>query len=295
MCVSRQNLTHPPPPPHPHADSSTLKQRSTTKVESSTCGDARGDGDENDWLAQAALSSNDANRNRSNEVKDATVMNDDALPTIRVSAVRSPGGNAAGSREIAASTDWLSAAVVSSRTRSSKASSARATNTYGGAASAPARWLTSSIASGKLRNPGDDDETREDAGDRAKEIATQTDDVAITEVTRVEGTSEKPKSKLPPWAKPWTPPTPVAAADAHPTSSSSIDKDGHQAPSFDEDSANLGGHSSGGNGGQDWITATVTGEQETGAPTGCKYCSQGWYYETVKTDNFLSHPTQPQP
>eukprot|EP00903_Cladosiphon_okamuranus_P006527 g6378.t1 len=254
---------------------------SALQGESSTSGDARDDGDENDWLAQAALSSTGATTNRGKAVKDAEVMIDDAFATTEVSTAISPDGNAAGGGELASNFDWLSAAAVSSSTRSSKASSAKVTNIYGSAASAPASWLTLSIASGKLGNPGDHDETREDTGDKAKDAATQTDDVTISEVTRMEETLEKPKSKLPPWAKPWTPPTPAAAVDAHPSSSSSIDIDDHQVPSVEEDGANAGGHSSAGSSGLDWINATVTGEQEISDPTGCKYCGRGWYHETV--------------
>lgn len=193
-------------------------------------------------------------------------MKDDPLAANVVSAAGSAGGNAADSEELAASADWLSAAVVSSSKGSSKADSAKASAICGGAP-APEGWLATSIASGKLGNLGDDDETRKVALDSPKDTATQTDDVTITEATTVEETSDKPKSKLPPWAKPWTPPTPAAAVDAHPTLSSSTEKDDNEASSADRDSSNTGGHSSGGSGGLDWINATVTGEEERGAPT----------------------------
>ena len=200
----------------------------------------------------------------SNTVKYGKAANDDPLAAKEAPTTGSPGGNAGDSGELAASADWLSAAVVSSSKGSAKAAFAKATVIHG-SASAPGSWLVSSISSGKLGNPGDDDEIGEVAGDSAKDMATQTDDVTITEATTVEETPEKPKSTLPPWAKPWTPPTPIATADVHPTSSSSPDEDKHQASSADKDTVNAGGSSSGGSGGLDWINATVTGEEDTSA------------------------------
>eukprot|EP00752_Nemacystus_decipiens_P003979 g3644.t1 len=228
-------------------------------------GDRDGDGEGNDWLTQAALSRKG--------VKDAKVMDgdpltakevstaSDPLTAKEVSTASSPGGNAVDRGKLAASADWLSAAVASSSKGSSKAGSAKAKDICGGAP-VPGSWLTSAIASGKLGNPGNDDEICDVACDGANDATTQTDDVTITEATKVEETPKKPKSKLPPWAKPWTPPTPAAVADAEPTPSSSTDKNDHQAPSVDKDSANAGGPSSGGSGGLDWIGATVTGDEQ---------------------------------
>lgn len=258
------------------------------------CGGASGDGDENDWLAQAALSSKGSNRNCGKREEDPNITNDDPYAVQAVLTTSSPGGNSAHNGKVAASADWLTAAAASSSKWPSKAGSAKANNASGGA-SAPASWLTPSIANGKLGNPRNDDEIGEVTRDSAKDAATQTDVVTTAEGTTAEETSEKPKSKLPPWAKPWTPPTPASASDAHPTSLSPTEEDGHQAHSVDKDGSNADGHSAGGSGGLDWISATVTGEEKTNAPTGCKYCSQRRYHHHVNQQELTCCPVRHSP
>lgn len=224
-------------------------------------GDAHGDGEGNDWLTQAALSSKGSKRGSRMGLIDAAVADDDSLAVEEVSTNNPSGGTAADSGEVAASADWLSAAAAPSSKPSPKAGSARTKNAVHGGAPTSGGWLASSIASGKLANLGDEGEISEVAGDSVKEIATQTDDAVTTEAAPDKETSEKPKSKLPPWAKPWTPPTPAPSADAHPTSWSSTDKDDRQGPAADKDNPGAGGRSSEGSGGLDWINATETGEE----------------------------------
>ncbi|CAN0507708.1 unnamed protein product, partial [Ectocarpus sp. 12 AP-2014] len=132
---------------------------------------------------------------------------------------------------------------------------------------APGGWLALSVASGNLGAISDDGESHLIgdgtiySGDTDKEdTATQTDDVEIVEAKKsvsALATSTNPtKSKLPPWAKPWSKPAAPAVADPDLTSPSSADN--RQAPDVDEDKAiNTGGASSGGGGGLDWISAAV--------------------------------------
>ena len=126
------------------------------------------------------------------------------------------------------------------------------------AAAAAAAVSGGSTIPGGSGNSSDEDENRDVKGKSTEEVATQTNEVIITEVTRVVETSEKPKSKLPPWAKPWTPP---ATARSHPNSSSpTVTKDQH-ASRVAEDTSNGNRSSVGeGSGGLDWINDTVTGE-----------------------------------
>lgn len=258
----------PRPRPRPHADLPLLTQQPTAKGVSH-------DGEEINWLARAASSSKGLSRNCE------TGLNDDPLGPVAVPTASASGGNAADSGEPAASADWISAAVVSSSKGSSKAKSAQATTTCGGA-SASEGWLASSIASGKLVNHGNDDDNPEVPGDSMRNAAAQTDNVTITVATTVEETSEKPKPRLPPWAKPWRPAAPATAADARTNSSTPTHGDDHQKPSVDKDSPNTDGLSPRECGGLDWVNAAVAGEQETSAPISSKHCGRSWYGPIAK-------------
>lgn len=155
---------------------------------------------------------------------------------------------------------------------SSASSSLSNTAVPGGSAATPGGWLASSVACGNLGGFGDDDdddETRDVIGGGAnkepdmttEDTATQTDDVTITAAITVGGqeTSEKPKSKLPPWAKPWKPHTTPSTAVADPTpSTASVDE--HQTQSVAKDRPSAGGPSSETGGGLDWINATANGK-----------------------------------
>lgn len=160
--------------------------------------------------------------------------------------------------------------VVASKTRAhqrNSASSAPSSSSKTTSSTAPGGWLALSIASGNLGALSDDGESHlvgdgtNNGGDTGKEeTATQTDDVVIVEAQKSaseQATSNNPtKSKLPPWAKPWSKPAAPAVADPDSTSPSSVDNS--QAPNVSEDNAiNAGGASSGGGGGLDWISATV--------------------------------------
>ncbi|CAM9807000.1 unnamed protein product [Ectocarpus sp. 12 AP-2014] len=160
--------------------------------------------------------------------------------------------------------------VVASKSRAQQQNSASAgpsSSSKTTSSTAPGGWLALSVASGNVGGLSDDGESdlvgngSNNSGDTGKEdTATQTDDVVIVEANKTvleQTTSKNPtKSKLPPWAKPWSKPAAPAVADPDSMSPSSVDN--RQAPDVDEDKAiNTGGASSGGGGGLDWISAAV--------------------------------------
>ncbi|CAB1112511.1 unnamed protein product [Ectocarpus sp. CCAP 1310/34] len=240
-----------------------------------------------DWLTAAAGGGS------AQKEADGTALDDEAR-TEWTAACESSGNTDAACNNVSSGhsggsegLDWLSAAAVvrrpqmKSRTAISTnlvASESRAQQRNSASSvpsslskitssTAPGSWLALSIASGNLGGLSDDGESHlagdrtNNGGDTGKEdTATQTDDVVIVEASTTvsEQTTSKnsTKSKLPPWAKPWSKPSAPAVAGPDSTSPSSIDN--RQAPNVGEDKAtDAGGSSSGGGGGLDWISAAV--------------------------------------
>lgn len=113
---------------------------------------------------------------------------------------------------------------------------ARKQSKEGVAQSIPGGWMAAAVLSGQLG--GDDDDASDDAlcpPSKPKSVGvsieTQTDENVGQAI------AEQAKPKLPPWAKPWSSPRQVAAADPVPAETSPGEETDETKPDCDESSA----------------------------------------------------------
>lgn len=222
--------------------------------------DSGGDGP--DWLSAAASSCS-----QEREVKPQAPVAEARTGKPSGGAVRkSPGGPGG----------WLSAADIGNILPKKGNNKPGSVSTSDGSkpngavasgASTPGGWLAAAAVSGRLGAPASNENLDSDAiaegGSKAKvvvrsgmvETGTQTDEVTVTAL-RQTLIVEKPKTKLPPWAKPWTPP-PVAAADPAESPGSPSDRKLSALVGDSNKEETLTGV-----GELDWIKATISGPSD---------------------------------
>lgn len=231
-------------------------------VESDHANLADSGGDSLDWLSAAASSCSQGR---------------DAKPQAPVAAARTGKPSRGAVRKSSSGPGgWLSAANVGNILPKKGKNMPGSVTTSDGSkpngavasgASAPGGWLAAAVVSGRLGAPACNENLDSDAVTEGcskangvvrsdmVETGTQTDDVTVMALQQT-SMVEKPKTKLPPWAKPWTPP-PVAAADPAESPGSPSDR---KLSALVGDSNKE--ETSTGAGGLDWIKATVSGPSD---------------------------------
>lgn len=208
------------------------------------------------WLLTAATSGSQHKKTTQKELPMAVLLATDACPHAAKKKSSALGGwivaaNESGNFGLSVDEDGNHRnSTKHTRSRSSVPPRDAKLGTAAAIASnaSPGGWLTDAVTFGHLEAPGNQDnygiDGNRDDVPSCTETATQTDEVTIAEVMVPKST----KPKLPPWAKPWIPPVPVADTSA----TSSADK---KTPVSVEESKTRSPDGKG----LDWIRTTVNG------------------------------------